>query len=216
MMRRLTLLLALCGLAYPQVADKANERYKSKEGRDAISRTLDAHDRDNTQKPVELIAALEIKPGMTVADIGTGTGYMLPYLSKAVGAGGKVLAEDIFPDFLDRARDKARKANLENVTFVQGTEKDPRLPAEVDLVLVLDAYHHFDWPEDMMKAIGKSLRPAGRVAIVDFFKAGFRDPEHIRLDRDDVIREIESYGFRAVLRRVHTPDRQYMVIFEKK
>jgi len=90
----------LCG----QVAKDANERYQTKEGRESLARTLSAADRDQKQKPKELVAAMSLKPGMTVADIGTGTGFMLPYLSPAVGSGGSVLSEDIFPDFLEKAQ----------------------------------------------------------------------------------------------------------------
>ena len=89
---------ALCG----QVATDANERYQTPEGRESLARTLSAADRDQKQKPKDLVAAMSLKPGMTLADIGTGVGYMLPYLSGAVGPGGSVLSEDIFADFLER------------------------------------------------------------------------------------------------------------------
>src|ERR1700684_79311 len=92
--------------AWAQVADDANKGYKTKEGRDKVAATLDDPHRDGRQKPQELIAAMNVKPGMTVADIGTGTGYMLPFLGKAVGASGKVFGEDIQSDFLARAKDK--------------------------------------------------------------------------------------------------------------
>jgi predicted methyltransferase len=91
-MRRLTLLpifaLLTTQALWPQVASKANENYKTKDGRDGVAKTLDNPNRDKSQKPEEIIAAMDIQPGMTVADIGTGTGYMLPFLSRAVGAAG--------------------------------------------------------------------------------------------------------------------------------
>src|ERR671933_24546 len=82
-----------------QVAQHANERYQTREGRDAIAATLTSDGRERTQQPRELVASLGLRAGMTVADVGTGAGYMLPYLSEAVGPSGRVIAEDIFPDF---------------------------------------------------------------------------------------------------------------------
>ena len=84
--------------------------------------------RDEKQKPGELIRAMGLQPGMTVADVGTGIGYMLPFLSRRVGAEGKVIAEDIFDDFLASAKQRVESQKLANVTFVKGTETDPKLP----------------------------------------------------------------------------------------
>jgi ubiquinone/menaquinone biosynthesis C-methylase UbiE len=215
-MRLLALLLSVAG-AYAQVAGNANNGYKTKEGRTRVAATLAASDRDGRQKPQELVDALQIKPGMTVADLGTGVGYMLPYFSKAVGASGRVIAEDIFPDFLEQARETVARHSLTNVDFVQGTDQDPKLPENaVDLAFTLDAYHHFDFPEKMLGVIGRSLKPGGRFVIVDFYKNGFRDPAHIRLDRDDVIKEVESFGWKLVSKQDHIPGSQYIAIFEKR
>src|SRR5262249_202167 len=147
--------LLLCATSYAQVAADANKAYKTKEGRDGVAKTLDNPNRDKNQKPEEIIALMEIKPGMSVADIGTGTGFMVPYLSKAVGPAGKVFAEDIAQDFLDRAKTKAEP----NVTVILGTETDPKLPANsLDRALVLDVYHHFDYPDKMLANIARALK----------------------------------------------------------
>ena len=113
---------------YSQVAKDANARYQTPDGRQAVATGLGATDRDERQKPAELVAAMGLHPGMTVADVGTGIGYMLPFLSRAVGGSGKVLAEDIFDDFLASARKRTSDEKLSNVTFFKGTEKDPLLP----------------------------------------------------------------------------------------
>src|SRR5580698_10248318 len=113
-MKHFVLLTLIAMTAWPQVAAEANKGYKTKDGRDSVAKTLDNPNRDKAQKPEEIIAAMDIQPGMSVADIGTGTGYMLPFLSRAVGEKGKVFGEDIQNDFLDRARAKISDDKLSN------------------------------------------------------------------------------------------------------
>src|SRR5260370_339630 len=97
---------------------------------------------------------MPLKPGMVVADIGTGTGYMLPFLSVAVGAQGRVLSEDIFPDFLEKAKNTAKQHKLSNVEFIQGTETDPGLPENgADVGLAPDSYHPWNYPDKMLAAL---------------------------------------------------------------
>jgi ubiquinone/menaquinone biosynthesis C-methylase UbiE len=217
------LLLSLCaGSLAAQVASNANEGYKTPEGRESVAKMLSAADRDEKQKPRELVEAMSLKPGMVVADIGTGTGYMLPYLSQAVGPQGRVLAEDIFPDFLEKAKATALQHKLGNVEFIKGSETDPNLPDNgVDVVLGLDTYHHWNYPEKMLAALHRQLRDGGRLVIVEYYKSpdampGGRAMQHIRLDAADVIKEIESNHFRLLSRHDHVKGSQYMAIFEKK
>ncbi|MBL8294955.1 MAG: class I SAM-dependent methyltransferase [Bryobacterales bacterium] len=200
-----------------QVADYANTGYRTEEARARVAQSLSAHDREQTQKPRDLVAQLKLSPGMTVTDIGTGVGFMLPYLHEGVGPNGKIIAEDIFPDFLARAKANAASKQLSNVEFIHGTDKDPKLPpASIDVTLVLDVYHHFDYPEQMLAGIRSGLKPDGRLVIVDFYKEGFRDPKHIRLDEKDVIKEIEANGFELVSTGPFTPNRQYLATFRRK
>jgi ubiquinone/menaquinone biosynthesis C-methylase UbiE len=214
-------LLALCAALSAQVAQKANENYGTLEGRAKMVETLTAHSRDARQRPQELVASLEIKPGMTVADVGTGAGYMLPYLSKAVGQNGKVIAQDIHQDFLDAAKKTA--ADAKNVTYVLGNEKGTNLPdGAVDLILVLDVYHHLNFPEQMLADLRSKLKPGGRLAIVEYHKNeesmgrnGFA-LQHIRLGEEDAIKEIEANGFRLLSRREFTPRVQWLGFFERK
>jgi len=203
----------LCG----QVAKDANERYQTPEGRAAIGKGLSSPDRDARQKPRELVEAMALKPGMVVADIGTGTGYMLPFLSEAVGSAGRVLGEDIFPDFLEKAKTAAKEHKLGNVEFVQGTETDPSFPENgVDVALALDTYHHWNYPEKMLAALHRELRDGGRLVLVEFHpRANGLPANHIRLDEADVIKEIEANHFHLISLHEHSKD-QYMAIFAKE
>jgi ubiquinone/menaquinone biosynthesis C-methylase UbiE len=220
--KRFLTILLLWAVAPAQVADKANETYKTKEGRDAIARSLADPQRNETEKPREIVDWMNLKPGTQVADVGTGVGFMLPFLSHAVGKTGIVYGEDIASDFLDRARLRAQTSNLTNIRFVLGTDRDPKLPADtLDAVLVLDTYHHFDYPGTMLGYIRDSLLAGGRLYIVDYYKReeampGGRALQHIRLDEDDVIREVEEHGFKLVSQHEHIPKSQYMAIFEKQ
>ena len=224
MKKLLTLLFAAAAL-FGQVATDANKGYKTHEGRENVAKTLSDPAREERQKPRDIVDAMDVKPGSTVADVGTGVGFMLPYLSHAVGDKGHVIAEDIQNDFLDKARTKAQLSRLNNIEFVLGTDRDPRLPADtLEGVLVLDVYHHFDYPEAMLEHIRDSLLSDGKLVIVEYFKrpGAMNNPDrdfavkHIRLDEDDLIKEVEANGFRLVSKRDLVPKSQYLVVFTKK
>ena len=213
--------IALAGALGAQVAGQANSGYQTEQQRKSVANGLADPARDEKQRPMELVRAMGLQPGMTVADVGTGIGYMLPFLSRRVGAEGKVIAEDIFDDFLASAKERAANQKLENVTFVKGTETDPKLPeGAVDVVLALDVYHHFDFPEKMLASLHKSLKPGGKLVVVEYYKRaeampGGRALTHIRLDMPDVIKEIEGNHFHLLSEREHIPDSQYMLVFRK-
>jgi ubiquinone/menaquinone biosynthesis C-methylase UbiE len=220
-----TLLVALISgsMMFGQVAKKANERYQTEEGRSNVAKTLSSADRDKKQRPAELVQSIGVKPGMTVADVGTGVGYMLPHLSAAVGSQGKVLGEDIFDDFLAKARATAEQAGLKNVEFVKGTERSANLPAgKVDVILALDSYHHFNYPKEMLASFKSALKPDGRLAIVEYYKRegamgnGTSAVTHIRLDDADVVKEVEAAGFALVEEHKHIPKSQYIALFKLK
>src|SRR5215470_2491069 len=219
---RIAALLAMMAAALSaQVASQANSGYQTEQQRANVAKGLADPERDEKQKPGELIRNAGIQPGMTVADVGTGIGYMLPFLSRRVGPKGKVVAEDIFDDFLAGAKQRVANQKLENVSFVKGAETDPHLPdGAVDTVLVLDVYHHFDYPEKMLAAIHKSLKPEGRLVIVEYYKRadampGGRAVNHIRLDMPDVIKEIEANHFHLLSEKEHIPNSQYMLVLRK-
>ena len=215
--------VALAATALPaQVADKANEGYKTEEGRARVARNLGNPDRVERQKPKELVAALNINKGDVVADIGTGVGFMLPYLVEGVGPEGMVFAEDIQDDFLSKANEKIRAAGWSNVKTVKGEQKDVMLPENsLDLGFILDVYHHLNYPAETMATVHKAVKPGGRLVVVDFYRSREhprmskeRRLNHIRLDRDGFAAEVESAGFRLERHFDHLPY-QYVLIFRK-
>ncbi|MBI3693609.1 MAG: methyltransferase domain-containing protein [Acidobacteria bacterium] len=220
-MRSCLLFVLLAGWAHAQVAVEANKDYQTAEGRARIAKTLEDPHRAERMKPKEMVAALEIQPGGTVADVGTGVGAMLEYLVEAVGPSGRVIAEDIAQDFLDKAKTRIEANKWANVTTVLGTEKTTNLPAgEVDLVFILDAYHHFNYPAEMLGSIARGLKKDGRLALADFYRSrrGAQDKDmskHVRADRDEVIKEVEDNGFKLLSYKDQGTS-QYLLLFRKK
>lgn len=221
MRKLLTLAVGLTVTLVAQVAGPANEGYKTAAGRQQVAKSLAEPGRDESMKPGQLMNEMGLKPGMTVADVGTGIGFMLPFLSKRVGSEGHVIAEDIEDDFLSMARHTAENQNLTNVTFTKGTVTDPKLPDDqVDIELVVDAYHHFDYPEKMLASLHKALKPEGRLVIVEYYKRESAMPNgraltHIRLDMPDVIKEVEANHFHLIEEKERIKNVQYMLVLEK-
>ena len=217
-MKTVMVIFAAAAALSAQVAESANKTYQTAEQREGMLRNLAASDRAQRLNGAAIVQALRVQPGMTVADLGTGGGAMLPLFSAAVGSDGRVVAEDIFPDFLARA--KKENAQLANVAYVLGTDRDAKLDAgSTDLAVTVDAYHHYDYPKEMLASVERGLKPGGRFVIVDYYKrpgamgTGPNALEHIRLDRDDVVKEVESFGFKLVETVEHVPGKQYIAIF---
>jgi SAM-dependent methyltransferase len=126
-------------------------------------------DREETEQPDKLLDELGIEPGDTVADVGAGVGYFSLRIAGRVGPQGRVLAVDIQKEMLRRLAENQKTAGLKNIRPVLGTITDPKLPAgEVDLVLMVDVYHEFSHPVEMLRAIRRSLKPDGRVVFVEY------------------------------------------------
>lgn len=218
----LALTLLACFPLSAQVAEKANAGYQTTDGRARVALALSNPAREAEQQPRELIANIGVETGDVVADIGTGVGFMIPYFLEAVGPQGRVIAEDIQQQFLDQVVAHKAEQGWTNVEAILGGQVDPMLPANaIDVAFILDAYHHFEKPTDTMRAIAESLKPDGRLVVVDFYRSRVRegrDPEwalnHIRADRDEFRAEIEAAGFKFVRTFDHLPH-QYALIFEK-
>lgn len=187
----------------------------------ALTHTLlEEPGRDRWQQPERIVRELRVRRGGRVADVGAGSGYLLPHLSRAVGPTGIVFAEEIQPDFLPDLRRKARK--LGNARVILGTAADPKLPrGEIDLFVLLTVYHEVQSPVEFLRALRRCAAPAARLAIIDF------DPD--RLPREprapgppaghavperDVLAEAAAAGWKLVERHEFLPAAQFFLVFQ--
>ena len=180
----------------------------------AYKAALDDPARDAWQKPHEVVSALDLAQGDTVADIGAGTGYFSLRFARHVGPSGKVYAVDLSPDMVAELKTRAAAAGLGNVVPVQAGATDPRLPAgEVDVVFFCNVWHHIEARGEYLATLKPSLSAGGRLVIVDFHKdAPMGPPASMKLTREEVVAELESAGF--ALRQEHTfLPHQYFLVF---
>lgn len=178
-------------------------------------RVFDDPARDAWQKPAELVAALGLAPGATVADLGAGTGYLARYLSSAVGTSGTVLAADTEPALVEHLRRRAEAEGLANLVPILASADNPRLPAAAsDVVLVVDTWHHIDDRVAYARRLASALKPGGRVAIVDFHKRELPvgPPLDHKLAREQVIDEMTQAGYRLATEPDVLPY-QYFLVF---
>ncbi|MEM6330896.1 MAG: class I SAM-dependent methyltransferase [Planctomycetota bacterium] len=125
--------------------------------------------RDREEEPAKLMAALDVRPGQTVCDLGCGNGFYTLKLAERVGPRGRVFAVDIQEEMLTLLAERSQARGLVNIRPVLGGPYDPKLPAgEVDLILLVDVYHEFSYPQLMLAAMRQSLSPRGRVALVEY------------------------------------------------
>ena len=172
--------------------------------------------RDEWQKPKDVVNAMELTPGMTVADLGAGTGYFEAHLSRAVGANGVVLALDVEPDMVRYMTERAAREGLTNVKPSLVAMDDPKLPPSgVDRVLIVDVWHHIPERVAYAKKVAAGLKPGGRVFIVDFkLDAKHGPPPHHRLAADAVMGELVAAGLEAHTVVTTLPE-QYVVMGER-
>ncbi len=129
---------------------------------------LERPDRATEEQPQKMIAALELKSTDVVADIGAGTGYISQLLAQQVPE-GKVLAVDVQPEMIELLKQRIKKSKITNIQTQLGTEQSPELPPEsIDLAIMVDAYHEFSYPHEMMTGIVAALKPGGRVVLTEY------------------------------------------------
>ncbi|MEO8028249.1 MAG: methyltransferase domain-containing protein [Bryobacteraceae bacterium] len=190
-------------------ADHMEHHFDAKES----AKRFDDPARDAWQMPDRVIAALNLKPGQIVADIGAGTGYFSVKLAKSK-AGPKVYGVDIEPSMVSYLRERAAKEGLHNVTAVQAAADRPNLPELVDVVLIVDTYHHIGDREAYFRRLGKSLKPGGRVAIIDFKPDSPEGPpKEFRFSPEKFKSEMASAGYKLAAHFDFLP-RQQFLIFE--
>jgi ubiquinone/menaquinone biosynthesis C-methylase UbiE len=133
---------------------------------------LEGPDRDEWQSPEKIMDALGVGEGVVVADLGAGSGWFTIRLAGRVGPNGMVYAEDIQRQMIDSITRRVERMGLKNVRTVLGTANDPRLPAPVDAVLIVDSYHEMEQPVTLLKNVARYLKPNGRIGIVNFKSDG--------------------------------------------
>lgn len=175
------------------------------------AKSFDDPARDTWQMPSRVIDALGVKPGMTVADIGAGTGYFSMRLAKRPGV--SVFAVDIEPKMIEYLKTRAAAEGAKNVTAVLAGASSPNLPEPVDVILVVDAYHHLPNRPAYFRDLRKSLKPGGRIAIVDFRKdAPEGPPAHFRFTPEQIQNEMKEAGYQVDAAHDFLP-RQHFLIF---
>jgi predicted methyltransferase len=169
----------------------------------------------------EIVAAIGLKPGMKIADIGAGTGlFTLPF-ANAVGPDGKVYAVDIAKNFLQHIRARAQKANAANVETVLCTDRSVELPeSSIDLAFICDVYHHFEFPQASLASLHKALKPGGEIILIDFKRIPGESSDfvmgHVRAGQEVFEGEVSAAGFEKVGEVKDMLKENYFVRFRRK
>jgi len=174
--------------------------------------------RDAYQKPHEVLTALNIKPGEVIADIGAGSGYFTFRLAHFVGDKGKVYAVDVSPDMVRHVNRRIRETKTTNIVTILADNDDPLLPdRSVNRFFICDVWHHVDNQTKYLSLMKKMLKPGGEVAMIDFHKKElpFGPPLQMKIAREDVIKQMETNGFKMTKEHTFLPY-QYFLVFAPK
>ena len=175
------------------------------------AKSFDDPARDAWQMPARVVEALALPPGQVVADVGAGTGYFTVRLARAPAA-PKVFAVDIERSMVEYVRRRAAQEGLKNIVAVEGAADRTNLPEPVDVVLVVDTYHHIPHRVAYFTELKKVLKPSARVAIIDFRKgAPDGPPEEFRLTPDQISEELGKAGFALQTQHDFLPRQNYLV-----
>ena len=200
----------------PQTHYKHGQGYQhSFDDAEKWAKAFDDPARDAWQKPDQVLNALHLQPTNRVADLGAGTGYFSVRIARLVPE-GKLFSVDIEPEMLRHLRERAHHDHLSVLIPILASAESANLPEPVDLVLVVDTYHHVDNRIAYFSKLKASLRPNGRLAIVDF-KADSPEgppPEH-RISPEKVTAELDAAGYTLVATHLFLP-RQYFLVFQAK
>lgn len=213
-------LLLIAVSAHGQDAVNRDDHQMHKLHRDpkAYIGALEDPKRDTYQKPHEVVHALGLKPGEVIADIGAGSGYFTFHLARHVGEKGKVYAVDINPDMILHINRRIRDTQATNVVSILADPGDPLLPDQsVDLFFICDVWHHVENQTKYLSLLKKMLRPGGEVIMIDFHKKElpFGPPLKMKIAREDLIKQMETNGFRLTKEHTFLPH-QYFLVFAPK
>jgi ubiquinone/menaquinone biosynthesis C-methylase UbiE len=211
----LFLVLGLAAPAFSQTAAVPPSMEHRHHDSAAYIAFLDDPARDAYQKPDEVLKALALREGETVADIGSGSGYFTVRFARAVGATGRVYAVDISPDMIRHLNHRLRDENIRNVVPILSDPDDPLLPdASVDRFVVVDTWHHIDDRAKYLALMRRMLKPGGQVVHIDFQKRDlpFGPPLGMKIAREDLIKEMEQAGFALTAEHTFLPY-QYFLVF---
>jgi len=191
---RVAALLLMLGLPHPAAAQLASRPA------DEWIRTLETPSRLESLKIYETLAALKLKPGQIVADIGAGTGVFTIPLAQATKPGGTVYAEDIDQALLDVISEKATEQGMTNVQAVLGEFGDPDLPADIDLAFINDVLHHIKDRAAYVKTLAAYLKPGGRIAIIELIpgQGGHKGEPELQVSQEEATKWMADAGLKPV------------------
>lgn len=178
---------------------------------------LERPEREREEAPSKAIAALDIRPGQVVADVGAGSGYYTVRLAERVGTSGTVFATDIQPEMVTLLQQRVARERLTQVEVVQATEADPRLPQnQLDLILMVDVYHELARPQEMLRQLRTALKPDGRLVLIEFRKESTWVPirEEHKMSVREARMELEAEGYRFE-RVVDVLPWQHILVFRR-
>ena len=213
----LILVMALPSAVHAQDAVKRDDHQMHRLHNDpkAYIGALEDPQRDAYQKPHEVVHALGLKPGEIIADIGAGSGYFTFHLARHVGERGKVYAIDVSPDMILHVNRRIREFKMNNVVSVLADSDDPLLPDQsVNRFFICDVWHHIDNQTKYLSLMKRMLKPGGEIVIIDFHKKELPvgPPMDMRIAREDVIKRLESNGYRLTKEHTFLPY-QYFLVF---
>jgi ubiquinone/menaquinone biosynthesis C-methylase UbiE len=213
------ILLVVAVSAHAQDAVKRDEHQMHRLHGDpkAYIGALEDPKRDAYQKPHEVIAALNLKPGEVVADIGAGSGYFAFRLAHRVGDKGRVYAIDVSPDMILHLNRRIRDNRVVNVVSILAEPDDPLLPESVNRFFICDVWHHVENQTKYLSLMKKMLKPDGEIVIIDFHKKELPvgPPLQIKIAREDMIKQLETNGFLLTKEYKFLPY-QYFLVFRPK
>jgi len=216
-MNRIASLVAFCFVASvliagPSAAQSPHTMDHGFSGAEQWAKSFDDPKRDASQKPREVIDALALKPDSVIADIGSGTGYFAVRFARVVPK-GRVYGVDIEPDMVKYLTERAEREGLKNLTALTGTPTDPRLPEKADLVVMVNVFHHIADRERYFRNLRGSLKPGGRIAIIDHsMDSREGPPRSARIAPERVKAELKSAGYAFVQEHGFLPA-QYFLVF---